>query len=168
MVLTGGAFSPVTVQRYNKEGFVETLHDLNEGRFHHGCSTYLQDDGKKFYIVTGGRPSAQEDFTSTTEVLAEGNTKWRLVGNLPAGLFSGKMATLDNRVFFFGRFQTFSLRAPCFILGGFKKIDGNFIAQGTILEYLDQWTEVGTLLEKRGTPGVSTVSINSNLIGTCD
>ena len=109
-MLTGGAFSPVIVQRYKKDGFVETLPDLNEGRFHHGCSTYLQDDGKKVYIVTGGRPSTQEDFTSTTEVLAEGNTKRKLAGNLPAGLFAGRMATLDNRVFFFGRFQTFSMQ----------------------------------------------------------
>ena len=109
-MLTGGAFSPVIVQRYKKDGFVETLPDLNEGRFHHGCSTYLQDDGKKVYIVTGGRPSTQEDFTSTTEVLAEGNTKWKLAGNLPAGLFVGRMATLDNRVFFFGRFQIFSMQ----------------------------------------------------------
>ena len=59
----------------------------------------------------------------------------------------------------------------CFILGGFKIIDGSFIAQGTILEYLetsDQWAEAGTLLEVRGTQGVSTVPISSDLIGSCD
>ena len=52
-MLTGGAFSPMSVQRYDEGGFVETLPGLNRGRFHHGCSTYLQDD-KKVYIVTGG------------------------------------------------------------------------------------------------------------------
>ena len=107
-MLTGGAFSQVSVQRYDEDGFVETLPELNMGRFHHGCSTYLQDD-KKVYIVTGGRPSAQEEFTSTTEILTEGNTKWRLTGHLPAGLFVGRMTTLDSRVFFFGNFFTFYL-----------------------------------------------------------
>ena len=164
-MLTGGAFSPVIVQRYKKDGFVETLPDLNEGRFHHGCSTYLQDDGKKVYIVTGGRPSTQEDFTSTTEVLAEGNTKWKLAGNLPAGLFVGRMAT------FLVDFKYFPCKTVSrLILGGFKIIDGSFIAQGTILEFLDldRWAEVGTLLEVRGTPGVSTVPISCDLIESCD
>ena len=89
------------VQRYNKQGLVETLPHLNEGRFHHGCSSFLQAD-KKVYIVTGGRPSAQEDFSRTTEVLREGDAGWRMTGLLPAGLFVGRVATLDNRVFFFG------------------------------------------------------------------
>ena len=101
-MLTGGAFSTILVQRYNKDGFIETLPSLNEGRFHHGCASYLKND-KKVYIVTGGRPSAIEDFISTTEILMEGNTKWKLVGLLPEGLFAGRIATVDNRVFFLGR-----------------------------------------------------------------
>ena len=118
-MLTGGAFSSVSVQRYDEDGFVETLPELNMGRFHHGCSTYLQDD-KKVYIVTGGRPSAQEEFTSTTEILdlfpraeflTAGKPKWRLAGHLPAGLFAGRMATLDNRVFFLGKLH--ALYLPC-------------------------------------------------------
>ena len=113
-MLTGGAFNPLSVQRYDKDGFVETLPDMNEARFHHGCSSYLRDD-KKVYIVTGGRPSAQEDFISSTEVLTEGNTEWRLTGNLPAGLFVGRMATLDNRVFFLGRFYIFSFHYNIFM-----------------------------------------------------
>ena len=54
------------------------------------------------------------------------------------------------------------------IIGGFMKIDGNFIPQDTILEYLDnKWTQKGTLLQARGTPGVSTVPINSDMMEIC-
>ena len=167
-MLTGGAFEPVSVQRYDKDGFVDTLPDMNEARFHHGCSSYLRDD-KKVYIVTGGRPSAQEDFISSTEVLTEGNTEWRHTGNLPVGLFAGRMATLDNRVFYLGRLHlSMTTDVLSFILGGFKKIDGNFIPQDTILEFLDEeWKQVGTLLQAKGTPGVSTVPINSDMMEIC-
>ena len=48
-------------------------------------------------------------------------------------------------------------------------IDGNFIPQDTILEFLDdEWKQVGTLLQARGTPGVSTVPINSDVMENCD
>ena len=48
-------------------------------------------------------------------------------------------------------------------------IDGNFIPQDTILEFLDdEWKQVGTLLQARGTPGVSTVPINSDMMKNCE
>ena len=54
------------------------------------------------------------------------------------------------------------------IIGGFMKIDGNFIPQDMILEFLnDEWRQVGTLLQARGTPGVSTVPINSDMMEIC-
>ena len=57
----------------------------------------------------------------------------------------------------------------CFIVGGFKEIGDNFVAQDTILEFLeDKWTEAGTQLQARGTPGVSTVPINSDMIDSCE
>ena len=47
-------------------------------------------------------------------------------------------------------------------------IDGNFIPQDTILEFLDEeWKQVGTLLQAKGTPGVSTVPINSDMMEIC-
>ena len=56
-----------------------------------------------------------------------------------------------------------------FILGGFKNIDGNFIPQDTILEFLDdEWKQVGTLLQARGTPGVSTVPIDKDMMEICE
>ena len=49
------------------------------------------------------------------------------------------------------------------------KIDGNFIPQDTILEYLDnKWTQKGTLLQARGTPGVSTVPIDKDMMEICE
>ena len=54
--MTGGAFlgeeGPAdyglkTVSRYNKDGWVEDLGDLNIGRWGHGCTQFTNNNGVK-------------------------------------------------------------------------------------------------------------------------
>ena len=44
MVITGGAESGNTVARYDVLGFLEYLPSLIQGRYQHGCGSYLTKD----------------------------------------------------------------------------------------------------------------------------
>ena len=46
-LLTGGTYSMETVSRYNINGWLEDLDNLNTGRRLHGCTQYTNNDGVK-------------------------------------------------------------------------------------------------------------------------
>ena len=52
MLLTGGYYTatPTTVSQYNEAGWVGDLPDLLQGRAHHGCTYYDNDEGTKVEI----------------------------------------------------------------------------------------------------------------------
>ena len=50
VIITGGENSLTTVSEYNEAGHVRDLPQLLEGRKHHGCSYYDNDDGTKVDI----------------------------------------------------------------------------------------------------------------------
>ena len=41
IIITGGRHTMETVSRYGAAGFVEDLPSLVEGRYYHGCGSYL-------------------------------------------------------------------------------------------------------------------------------
>ena len=41
VVITGGVVTRKTVSRYNKDGWVEDMPSLNQGRTVHGCTTFV-------------------------------------------------------------------------------------------------------------------------------
>ena len=51
-IITGGGDYPyTTVSKYNKDGWMEDLPDLNKGRYFHGCGTYLDDNNNRVSSV---------------------------------------------------------------------------------------------------------------------
>ena len=46
MVLTGGYGSEKKAQRYNENGFVEALPNLNKESAHHSCASYINNENK--------------------------------------------------------------------------------------------------------------------------
>ena len=105
------------VIRYNENGFVSNLPNMNVGRSNHGCSKYVNSENKivmnwsfeilsnmlkvlKVLLVTGGSSSLVED---STEILVDGELSWKIVGgNLPHGLEGIRATNLNNVVYAFG------------------------------------------------------------------
>ena len=50
-LLTGGGGSMETVSRYNINGWLEDLDNLNTGRRVHGCTMYTNNDGVKVRMI---------------------------------------------------------------------------------------------------------------------
>ena len=51
VILTGGEYSDRMVSRYDLQGFVEDLPQLVQGRYGHGCGSYLRGDGTQVSVV---------------------------------------------------------------------------------------------------------------------
>ena len=50
VVITGGYSTKTTVSEYSQEGWVRDLPSLQQGRYGHGCSYFVSDDGTKVDI----------------------------------------------------------------------------------------------------------------------
>ena len=120
-VLTGGGY-PVTdkVSRYNRDGLVEYLPNLNTERWAHACSS-LEKDGEtvslhyfsvictryvelliilvKVYLVVGGLGGGNNALAST-ELFMSG--AWMTVDPLPAALRHLRAITIQNVVYVSG------------------------------------------------------------------
>ena len=46
LIMTGGGWDPELVSLYNSQGFVQYLTSLNNGRAHHACGYYRNNDGE--------------------------------------------------------------------------------------------------------------------------
>ena len=51
VIITGGAYSETTVAVYNEEGWQRFLSSLNQGRWRHACSSYLNQGERVILIV---------------------------------------------------------------------------------------------------------------------
>ena len=57
------------------------------------------------YLITGGYDSkAKPAYVSTTEILTEGDSKWKVVGPLPLGIKAAKAVSVENSVFLTGKY----------------------------------------------------------------
>jgi len=89
------------VTRYNVDGFVEELPQINIARNEHGCSSYLDSEGNKVFIIYGGYTSR----TTTETITLDVDSAWTLLetsSNPPTGGFGIITATLKNEVYAFG------------------------------------------------------------------
>ena len=50
VIITGGYFTEPLVARYDRMGWVEDLPQLIEGRYNHGCGSYLRVSGTQVSI----------------------------------------------------------------------------------------------------------------------
>merc|ERR1719471_1059277 len=105
-IITGGhdfdvpnwAFNSVV--RYNSQGESEVLPSLTVRRFSHACASYLNGDGKRIILVTGGANTETWPMDST-ELMVD-LKPWRPAANLPSPRSGLRAASLDNKVFLFG------------------------------------------------------------------
>ena len=51
MILTGGYYSYSRVSEYSEDGFTRDLPQLQQGRMHHGCSYFENEEGVKVDIL---------------------------------------------------------------------------------------------------------------------
>ena len=105
-----------TVSQYSESGWLRDLPDLQQGRGHHGCSSYNNAEGTKVdidikycstiiilqtFLVSGGHDGS--DFLSSTELLVESSSAWVNTGTLPSPRGGPRAANIDNKVFMTGK-----------------------------------------------------------------
>merc|ERR1712154_542688 len=95
-----------TVAEYSQTGFVRYLPNMNQGRYHHACSSFVNGNGETVLLVTGGLtyPSGQSVDLDSTETLVLEDTEWRTLptARLPSPRNGLRAAALENKVFLFG------------------------------------------------------------------
>lgn len=114
IIITGGGADgsnePVgskTVDRYNKEGYLQSLPEMSEARAEHGCGYFIRE-GKKVLVVAGGyatrkyRPGTAyiDPQFDSTEMLVLGTDAWVKAAPLPKKLRTLSYVSLNNKIFF--------------------------------------------------------------------
>jgi len=91
------------VVRYNLQGHVENLPEMNQGRWGHGCGAYTTSNSTVL-IVAGGDSgnSIKDHLHSSTEKLVVGASSWTRAGSLPRTLSWVASVSMDNTVFITG------------------------------------------------------------------
>ena len=102
-LLTGGCCTVSTVQRYDINGWVEDLGDLNTARWGHGCTRYNNNQGVDVNIVCGGL-GAGGSYLTSCEINVAGEKTWSITSqSLPLStMFQPRGVTIDNRVLMIG------------------------------------------------------------------
>jgi len=143
VIVTGGIYTSTRVSAYGPGGYVKDLPGLLIGRYSHGCTSYLNDDGELVYIVAGGRNDVE--YLESAEFYKFGQPAWALLGDLPSRRAGLRGATLNNNVF---------------MTGG---VDSTGEVLDEILMLNKQtlmWQYVGQMKEKRFAHAVSTVKLD--------
>jgi len=99
LVVTSG------VARYNLQGFVENLPDMNTKRYNHACGSYTSE-GKQVLIAAGGELDnayrSNEPPLSSSEKLVTGSTAWIATKPLPRILTEMASVSMNNKVYILG------------------------------------------------------------------
>jgi len=124
------------VAEFTETGQVTYLADLQEGRYGHACSKFVDANGETALLVTGGVTGIYPhiSWTSSTEIYL--NSQWSFAASLPTPRYGLRGSTVQNSVY---------------VSGGIEQYDSAFL--DTILRYnpsTDTWTEVGQLTEPKG------------------
>jgi len=104
VVLTGGQTTLRNVFYYGDTGLLGHLPNLLDGRYSHGCTSFLNENAELVFIVSGGRRSAAE-FLKSTEFYVHGKAAWALAGELPSPRTGLRGASLNNNVFMIGGYN---------------------------------------------------------------
>jgi len=104
-ILTGGFNTLTTVSRYSSSGWMEDLPELNEGRIHHGCGFFYNDDMQRVFLVAGGTDGSY-NYLSSTETLVEGGQSWKVHQDLPTGRKYLRGISLLNTVIMTGGYNS--------------------------------------------------------------
>jgi len=111
-IITGGRSEDddytTLVSKYSEQGWTEDLPRLKQGRRRHACGTYVDSNGSKIYLVTGGDSNEghldpNEGNLASTELLEKNGDGWILYENsLPRESFGLKGVSFNNEVFVSG------------------------------------------------------------------
>jgi len=107
LIITGGgsngfdeSMASNVVQRYNRQGYVEDLPQMNHARTEHGCGFYHKD-GKKVLVVAGGYYGWYQKISSTeTHVL--GSPSWTSSSPLPRRMFASASVSMNDKIYILG------------------------------------------------------------------
>jgi len=100
-LLVGGFQQENRVSRYNIDGWLENLDDLNTGRFNHGCTQYQDEDGAMVNVVCGGFDTSYS-FLDSCEVNIMGSSYWTNIGTLPTTLAGLRGVNIGGHVLMTG------------------------------------------------------------------
>ena len=126
VLITGGedGFSSRSVQKYNEQGWIRDLPQMQQGRKHHGCGYYINDNNDlvrwtnvspvlslsfKVYLVSGGTYPEINNNVASTEVLVHGKSSWSYVGELPRSNYGLRGISFNNTVIMTGLVQTLAI-----------------------------------------------------------
>jgi len=136
------------VSQYNQAGYVSYLPDLLQGRWNHGCSYFVNNEGSQTLLVTGGYGNGT---LSSTELLVGTASAWVYSGKLPSPRWGLHGANIDSRVI---------------MTGGYYYDGNNKYYYDDILKFdplTGQWTEVANMTQARVNHAVSTITFEPNL-----
>merc|ERR1712062_357725 len=88
------------VTQYSEAGFYKDLAPLNQRRFNHACTKFVDESGNTALLVTGG--VGGRSFLSSTEIYSQSTATWSFAASLPSARLAFSAVTLDNSVFAFG------------------------------------------------------------------
>jgi len=144
IILTGG-WGHDTVVKYNKDGFLGKLPDLQIARSSHGCGVFDTITGQKVYVVAGGY-KINHGALSSTELLYDGGLSWVTGQALPR--------TLDVPA-------SVSFADSVLLIGGYA---GGKDYRREILSFNSSlaWTVVGTLQEERRSAAAAVVTFDKS------
>ena len=87
------------VARYDRNGWLEDLPPLLQGRRFHGCSLFASDGYKQTAIVAGGYGFSESEgniVLDTCEMFDFTSSQWTVIARLPMALKGLVGVTLDN------------------------------------------------------------------------
>jgi len=149
LIITGGHYTLRKCDRYNSDGWLETLPSLKQGRRNHGCGAYLEEGGEQVFLVAGGYDGEYTDI-ATTELLRSTSSAWVTGRNLPR-----KMAGLVGVTIPPGNL---------YMTGGYHGW-----AFGDVYLFTgSSWMKVGNLKKTRGYHAVSAVVMDEEITQFCD
>jgi len=103
LIITGGGnkggepIASKLVDRYNSQGFVENLPEMNQERTDHGCG-FFHKDGKKVLVVAGGYRGWYEKLSST-ETHALGSSSWTYSSPLPKAMRVPASVSINDKIY---------------------------------------------------------------------
>jgi len=137
VVITGGQLNlhgASYVTKYDKNGWIEDLPELNTGRFSHGCAHFYNNLNELVYLVAGGLDDLSDESgekLASTEIMVEGSSYWTTPLNLPNAIEGLVGISVNNQVF---------------MIGGIQRLAEE--PQSQILKYdadQNEWLEVGKM-----------------------
>jgi len=148
-LLTGGDYSSTyysNVERYNIQGYVESLPSMFYPRSRHACGAYYQSNSQ--VLVAAGGSATDYESLDSAEVLLEGATSWVIVSPLPR-----KLSYMRN--------QMRNVGGRLYLVSGYDSTastDSDKYNNEILMFNGYHWIQVGTISLGRSVSGVTAIN----------